>query len=306
MDLPARVGLTGVLLPDDFEPIEIGPVRIRRSDERDDWVVAGTTLTGSIGAVADDGQAVQIDYAGNIVLETTSRYRIKLARFNPGQDWPLDLVELRQSLEAAHEDVRLALALSMPPGSPAMVIGPSWIATVDLLATGQNVSWYDPGRAYRLHPRQLDLGKAAAWGKWIERVQNTTTRKRIEIATRRLLLASGERLKPDDVLIDAVIVWENLFGAPGEATLRISGALACLLAASIEEREKLKMELAKIYDLRSKIVHGSTQLSAGDQPKVDRALQIATDALRVLFESRPDLIAQSDGAARSTRLLLGG
>jgi hypothetical protein len=66
------------------------------------------------------------------------------------------------------------------------------------------------------------------------------------------------------------------------------------------------MEIAKIYDLRSKIVHGSTQLSAGDQPKVDRALQIATDALRVLFESRPDLIALSDGATRSTRLLLGG
>lgn len=81
VDLPARVGLTGVLLPDDFEPIEVGPVRIRRSDERDDSVVASTTLSGSIGAVADDSQAVQIDYAGNIVLETTSRYRIKLAKF---------------------------------------------------------------------------------------------------------------------------------------------------------------------------------------------------------------------------------
>src|SRR5215216_6496498 len=54
-------------------------------------------------------------------------------------------------------------------------------------------------------------GRISSDRKWIERVQNTATRKRIEIATRRLLLASGERLKPDDVLIDAVIVWENLF-----------------------------------------------------------------------------------------------
>jgi hypothetical protein len=306
VDLPARVGLAGVLLPEDFEPVQVGSLRIRRSDERDEWLVAGTTLTGSLGATSHDGEDFQIDYAGNIVLETTTRYRVKLTSFEPDQEWPSDLVDLRRSLEVDVEDVRLALALGQQIGHPASVIMPSWIANVDLLGSGMNMSWHDTSRSFRLQPRRLDAGETSGWCEWIERVRTTPDRKRIEIAIRRLLMASGERLQQDDVLIDAVIVWENLFGAKGESGLRITGSLAALLVDGPQDRMALRAELAKIYDLRSNIVHGSAQLTYVEQPKVDRALEIARDALRALFADRTDLIALPTGAERSTRLLMGG
>jgi hypothetical protein len=119
------------------------------------------------------------------------------------------------------------------------------------------------------------------------------------------MLALGERNSPEDVLIDSVIVWENLFGANGETSLRVSGSLAWLLGADAADRRKLKQEFNQIYSLRSKIVHGSADMKPADVEKAEKALDVAARALRVLFERRPDLLQESDSASRSIRMLLG-
>lgn len=129
---------------------------------------------------------------------------------------------------------------------------------------------------------------------------------KIELALSRILRAIAERREPSDVLIDSVIAWENLFGtAEGEPTFRISTCLAVLLEDSFEARTELRKNLAGIYGLRSKVVHGNRNLRVDEYPKCQEALEIAIRAIRILTTTRTDILQLPDGAARSTALLLG-
>jgi hypothetical protein len=108
------------------------------------------------------------------------------------------------------------------------------------------------------------------------------------------------------VLIDSVIAWENLFGTKdGEPTLRVTASLALLLESEREARRKLRTRLAKIYGLRSDVVHGNKPLSKSDYPLCYEALDIAIQALRVLLQDRTDVLEKPDGAQRSLHLILG-
>jgi len=129
----------------------------------------------------------------------------------------------------------------------------------------------------------------------------------IDISVRRLLSAANARTDMADRLVDAVIVWENLFGtSQGETRLRISSAMAWLLAGDQSTREQLQTKLRKIYDDRSKIVHGGKADEAVLAEQANAALMHARDTLRVLFSDRADVLALPDGAARSIRMILGG
>jgi len=69
------------------------------------------------------------------------------------------------------------------------------------------------------------------------------------------------------------------------------------------EREALQHELAELYGLRSRVVHGRHE-----EPEVwsasFRATEIAIASLQALFERRPELIG-IESSGRSRRLLLG-
>lgn len=123
------------------------------------------------------------------------------------------------------------------------------------------------------------------------------------MAPQRLLRATTERRESSDSLIDAVIAWESLFGTDTEVTFRVSGAMARLLRPPGQERRRLRARLAEIYRFRSKVVHGvevdPQELAQASQ----EASTLATEALRVLIEDRPDLI-QLTSAERSTTLLM--
>ena len=80
----------------------------------------------------------------------------------------------------------------------------------------------------------------------------------MDVAARRMISAMAERKDSADALVDLVIVWENLFGSrQGEPTLRVSAALGWLLGSSAEEREAISSRAARLYSLRSDIVHGN-------------------------------------------------
>jgi Apea-like HEPN len=139
--------------------------------------------------------------------------------------------------------------------------------------------------------------------RWSERVDRYSDPS-IGIAMHRIL-SSGHGKNVEDSLIDAVIAWENLFGHGGstETTFRVTTALAILLEDEPAKRLTLSKELKKIYHLRSKVAHGDyIKPTDGLDEKRDRAREVAIQALRVLFEQRPDLIADKD---RGMKLILG-
>jgi hypothetical protein len=120
-----------------------------------------------------------------------------------------------------------------------------------------------------------------------------------------MLQAVAERNSPENVLVDAVIVWENLFGASQETTLRISTALAWLLGKDASDREGLQKKFKSLYALRSGIVHGSARVKVGEIPAASKeTVAISLSVLRELFENRPHLLAVASSEARGNALLL--
>lgn len=300
--VPARIALAGALLPDEFAPFEIDGARIRRRDARDDWLVAMTGGDRSVSATVDDQRHIEISYAGDVVIETTMDYRIRLGERTAGK-WPSDLSRLRQSLHDLVEAIRLGLALTDTQDDPVLVLQ-SWAVTLDPLSHGPNIRWSEVEQNRKLVPRQLTVADVQAWRGWTERLLAQDT-SNVAIATRRVLQAIGERQMLDDVLIDSIMAWENLFGAEQETTFRVCGSLAWLLADDVAERKTLMRELKKIYALRSRIVHGSASLGPADHAASRRALRVSLDALRAILQHRPDLLTEVDGPARSNRVLLG-
>jgi hypothetical protein len=132
----------------------------------------------------------------------------------------------------------------------------------------------------------------------------------IPIAITRLLRAVSEiKPRPEDTLIDAIIVWENIFGATQESTMRITLSMARILAQTPEERRDRWNEFKSIYHLRSDIVHGNDRsdrlapTALYDAAK--RAVPISIDLLRTVMLSHPNLLTDhKDGAGRSAAVLL--
>jgi len=95
----------------------------------------------------------------------------------------------------------------------------------------------------------------------------------MDLAARRIISASGERLDRSDALIDAVTVWENLVGTGTEVTFRVTAAISKALEANPKKRKPLQRRLAEIYRVRSAVVHGDLV----EAKKLDDAAKDAID-----------------------------
>lgn len=127
----------------------------------------------------------------------------------------------------------------------------------------------------------------------------------IHIARRRTVSAAQGRHDPEDGLIDAVMAWENLFGSgeSAEVSFRVTAALSSLLEPDPTERRTMQKRLAKLYSLRSRIVHGAQPGRRRTlEQRRQEALDVSVKALRALFSERPDLIGATD---RGFNLLFG-
>jgi hypothetical protein len=145
----------------------------------------------------------------------------------------------------------------------------------------------------------------ADWHEWFGLLAAEGS-DRIAIAISRIIRATGERRDPVDVLIDSAIAWENLFGSSqGEPTLRVTASMALLLETEPNARAELREKLGRIYTLRSKAVHGSSQPKPSEVSLCYEALDYAIKALKVIFKERPDLLQEKDGTGRSLKLILG-
>ena len=231
--VPARVGLAGVLLPRGVDSLEFGWGRLRRMDQRDEQFIRATRLQGQLTIAGPDGNNIAINYSGDLVLELEVPYKVLIRDAESTDVWPESLKEGGETLATAIENVRLALLLAV--SEKRVIAAPSWQTMLDPLTQGAGAAWWDVPSTPGLVPTQITEEEAGAWQEWTQRVAQLRI-PGIAIAIRRLLAATSERRSPDDVLVDAVIVWENLFGARTETTLRVTSALAWLLGTSPTDR----------------------------------------------------------------------
>ena len=283
-----------------------GVLRPITDDERSS---APSMLEGAVSGTDSKGKNVTVSYAGEVVLDTALPFALTVHEWQVGDEFPdarfPEQLEGAKALRRRSEGLQLAvlLAVERPPGRWATArFAWHWIA--DPTAQGRSIGWADPKSSPAFMPTELSAEECEGlrgWCNLIERHWVST----VDIAVRRVLSAAQTRSDPSDRLVDSVIAWENLFGTTeGEPRLRISSAMAWLLADSAPDRIDLQLEIKQLYDDRSKIVHGGTFNETAISEKANRALELALSSLRELFSGRSDVLALHDGSARSLKLIL--
>jgi hypothetical protein len=148
----------------------------------------------------------------------------------------------------------------------------------------------------------------AEQASWVEAARHLSALNLvgIQLAIDRFLLAATERTTAADALVDAVVSLEALFGAPGEARLRVGAAIAWLLEGNAAEaRTLLFKEVFDIYGARSNVVHGNRSSRRNAEDMVVDALQLALRVLTTILYSAEWLLDTPKSADRALALILG-
>jgi hypothetical protein len=129
---------------------------------------------------------------------------------------------------------------------------------------------------------------------------------RLDIALSRIVRVATEDRRPADALIDAVIAWENMLGSKSETTFKVCAALSLLLEPNNSNaRRTLFAQAKKIYNLRSRIVHGEIEDDTAEAIKLSKeALGLAVRSFRRIH-AKPQL-RDMRSSSRAERILLGG
>ena len=266
-------------------------------------------LEGAVSGTDDNGRSVTVSYGGEVVLATSLPFALKVVVWEPGDglsNWPtFGKLGGAEVLRRRSEGVQLGvlLAIDRPAGQWATARS-SWNWIADPMSQGRSIGWNDPRASPGFMPTELSESECVALEQWCSLIESRWSTG-IDIAVRRILSAAQVRNDPVDRLVDSVIAWENLFGtSEGEPRLRISAAMAWLIADTAAGREELQKEIRELYDDRSKIVHGAAFNEVAVAEKANRALDLARSSLRELFQNRPDVLSLQDGSARSLKLIL--
>lgn len=299
--VPMRIGLSGLLLPDGIDEIDLQWARVRRADDRDTRITKKTPIDGELHTTDNSGETVKIDYAGNLVLELDVPYKVVIGGLDFEAPWPDGLIQ-PELVAGPIECLRLALLVSgISENSTAAA---TWQSVVDPLASAETQGWNDPRQSTNLMPTQLTPHQVEEWKSWSAKIHDHRT-DQVGVAIRRILRAVSERKESEDTLIDAVIVWENLFGAAQETTLRVTMSVAWMLGTDAADRSEKVSEYKKIYQHRSDIVHGNAKLKTDKTADyATRAIQISVELMRKVFDDRQDLLRLKTGAERSAVVML--
>jgi hypothetical protein len=240
-----------------------------------------------------------------VVLATEIPFRLAIDPFDASgmitREFPFteELARTTTTLQRAADLLALSLLIGFDR-DPPVAIARTWTLTESPMTQGPGLSWSQD--AVPLHPHLLGArDRTRAVGAMRLVAQHYSDR--IDIAVRRTLRSLTARTDPTDRLIDAIVALENLFGAgQGELSFRISASCARLLRRQAKPRSDLQKEIARLYTVRSKVVHG---LHAPDPTTIasdaTAASTLAVDSLRALFKEQPDLIDLKD---RSRALIL--
>jgi hypothetical protein len=298
--VPVRAGLAGVVLPPGVD-VHLGWGRLRSATATDGTVASRAGIPHTRGNSLSGGGTpwTTIRFCGDVILETTFPYQIEVGNQNLFRDWAAQ-PRWPDHVTERIDDICLGVALACI-GSHVVRVAPAWRYVLDPLGAAGKADWDDVS-ILDLHPYNLTRKEAAAWGRWTGLV--TRHRCRIEVAMRRTTRSLTERRNPDDVILDAVIAWENLFGSPqpGSSHL-VRDCLARLLENDPVARPACLKRLSELYALRNRIAHGKpATVSPADEKD---ALSMTLRVIRALIEMRPDVLNELDSQARRNRLTTG-
>ena len=294
--VPARLGLAGILLPEGIESVDFGWASLRTTDGRDSDFAHMTGLTGGTSTSDETGATTAISFAGDLVLQFKTRYAMRIRNQGFDEPWIPALKRTSEDVDNAAETIRLGLILST--GDPRWSIYPSWRAIAEPLSFGGTVGWNDTSLASGVQPTRLTTTAVSDWTHWVSLVHDH--REHIGVGVRRMLLAINERKHPEDVLLDAVIVWENLFGIKDGTTEGVTDALAHLLRSPGPARETAKRRYRRIYKIRSDIVHGARKIDNWTLNHVGtEAVAVSIAALQEIFANRQDLLQMASSLRRN-------
>ena len=291
INVPAFVGFNNVGL-DGLSEITIENGKIRAYNQE---LIALLPDEAKPSTLAEEnavlGFLLEYEYPYKVILEKQD--------YQDQQLWPPELDLARGILDTIVENISFSLALSIHR-DPPIGITKAWTLVFDPLSQGMVISW-SYGNSSPMPYYILKATEAKSVEKWSKLVAESDDEK-IRIAIRRILSSINDRLNPIDGFIDCIIAWENLFGGNAELSYRISVAIAKLLATDQKERLDLQKKLVRYYNERSRIVHGSNEVTyESAAQKRNECLSIILKALRNLYEHHHDLLADSE---RSKKLAL--
>lgn len=233
----------------------------------------------------------------NAILEVPFKLKLKrhrsfIAPYAFINDKERDNVEEAAMLTAA--TIMVALGKEIRAENAGMII-------LQVVGHAPLLSW--PFEKYGVAQTKLKSSERAAVLKLAPTVNEH--KKRLNIALRRNLMAIA-RVDSVDGFIDGITAMESLFGSKKETTFTVSAAMAKFIEPKLADRQALQKEIAnKLYDERSKIVHGSSFPSPRTiETKRQRVIDLNLMALRKLLRRRKNLINLSS-SERSAKILLG-
>ncbi len=208
-----------------------------------------------------------------------------------------------QSLQNSIDRTLLAMILV---SEGQQFVAPRYVfsTTPNPLCVGRSASLSPHRWPSTRYPRQTispDQSKdIAMWLGCLERAPNN-----LSVSMKRLILAATERMDHSDAFIDAITVWENMFGAKQEASFRIRAAMSLLIEPSNERnRQELAKEIRDLYNRRSRLVHGSPDVVMNKvYDDSNRSIELALEALRRVLSKR-NLLNASGSEARGQAIIL--
>lgn len=307
VDVPCVIAFTGFRLAEDQAVTT--PWGVLREPTAAERALAPQWIKGEVRGTDETGQQVSVSYGGDVLLSTSMPLRVKVTgvpvSVGGSLEWPAGL--LNEAFVERTDCIQLAALLSVErPAGSWVTARPSWWMIANPFNPAPHIGGpmsvaSQPG----FTPYELSGDDNREMEFWTSRIRDHRTGS-IDVSIRRLLSAASARADPTDRLVDAVIVWENLFGtSQGEVALRLSASLACLFETEQAARQVLQSRLAKLYAHRSKIVHGENVSSAELPIWANEATTYARLALAILLRDRPDLLTMKS-SQRSLRLILGG
>ena len=207
--------------------------------------------------------------------------------------------EVQQKLNEIRELMELSWTLGIRRDPPVSCVL-RWSLVADPLSSGPLA-----GEGAAIRPATAPL---VAVGhdlqdvlRWIELLVQSPQRQ-LDVTKRRLQSALAGRLDDTDAFVDAVVSWENMVGGQGsEIRFRVSTTMAWLISEEDTERLQIQARIAKLYDIRSQVVHGARHLDSMEAKALRiEALGYAVGSFRRLLAEFPELVGDKD---RSIKLL---
>ncbi len=236
----------------------------------------------------------------------SGRFPMRIRVMQPGEV-PDERLALENVERAAHAVLKVRLAIILADsgiGDPLKPVPALHVVTAPYMGFlgGMTVPQLDSRGLTR--PLPLTEAEMASVPDWIELLESRPINN-ISIALDRIVTASTERTTNEDILIDSVMAWESLVGTDGESTFRVTASLSHLLEADPAKRRAFQHDLRKLYNARSRVVHGEALSRPAVRDSAVRALSVAKQAVSVIVMNEPWLLHLQSSSERADAILLG-